>query len=114
MKRIRPDWSVGLLSSVSVGNLAGLEVDFLALNARFTSRTTVRRVHGQGRKIMVWTVNDPLGITAAAGRGVDAIITDKPALAVSILEQRARLEPAERVILAVAEIFDRPSLLAEQ
>lgn len=63
---------------------------------------------------MVWTVNDPLGMSVAAGRGVDAIITDEPALAVDILEQRNRLEPAQRTMLGLAELFDRPSLVVDQ
>jgi glycerophosphoryl diester phosphodiesterase len=103
-----------LLSSVSVGDLSQLDVDFLALNARFASRALVRRAHERGKEIMVWTVNDALGIATMAGRGVDAIITDEPALAVSLLEQRRELGPSERVLLALADLFDRPSLLQEQ
>jgi glycerophosphoryl diester phosphodiesterase len=114
MKRLRPDWKVGLLSSVAVGNLAQLDVDFLALNASFASRNLVRNLHRQGKEVMVWTVNDALGISAAASRGVDAIITDKPELAISVLEQRSKLEPAERFVLTLADIFDRPSLVREQ
>jgi glycerophosphoryl diester phosphodiesterase len=114
MKRIRPGWKVGLLSSVAVGDLSQLDVDFLALNARFASRALVRRVHERGKEIMVWTVNDALGIATMAGRGVDAIITDDPALAVSLLAQRRDLGPSQRTLLALAELFDRPSLLKDQ
>ena len=114
MKRIRPNWKVGLLSSVAVGDLSKLDVDFLALNARFASRALVRRVHERGKEIMVWTVNDALGIATMAGRGVDAIITDQPALAVSLLEQRRELDPGDRALLALAELFDRPALLKDQ
>ena len=49
-----------------------------------------------------------------AGRGVDAIITDEPALAVNLLEQRRELKPGERALLALAELFDRPELLKDQ
>ena len=47
-------------------------------------------------------------------RGVDAIITDEPVLAVSILEQRVQLEPAQRLLMYLADVFDRPSLYQEQ
>lgn len=114
MKRIRPNWEVGLLSSVSVGDLARLDVDFLALNARSVSRQLVRHMHAQGKKVLAWTVNDALGISAMASRGVDAVITDDPALAVSLLEQRRNLSPHERMLLALAELFDRPALVKEQ
>ena len=38
MRELRPEWTLGLLSSVAMGNLLDLDVDFLAINAR-TSRT---------------------------------------------------------------------------
>jgi len=114
MKQVRPDWKVGLLSSVAVGDLARLKVDFVALNARFTSRNLVRHLHRSGMEVMVWTVNDALGISVMAGRGVDAIITDDPGLAVEILEQRKELEAHGRLMLGLAELFDRPSLVREQ
>lgn len=114
MKSLRPDWKVGLLSSVSLGDLGKLDVDFLALNARVATRPLVRRLHAQGKEVFAWTVNDAVSISAMAGRGVDAIITDEPALAVQLLEQRKQLEPHERVVLTLAELFDRPSLVKEQ
>jgi len=114
MRQLRPAWTLGLLSSVAVGNLAALEVDFLALNARFASRHLIRRMHEQGKDIMVWTINDPVGMSAMASRGVDVIITDEPALGVSLMEQREQLEPAERLLMQLADIFQKPSLYAEQ
>jgi glycerophosphoryl diester phosphodiesterase len=114
MRQLRPAWTLGLLSSVAVGNLAALDVDFLALNARFASRHLIRRMHEQGKDIMVWTINDPVGISVMASRGVDVIITDEPALAVSLMEQREQLEPAERLLMQLADIFQKPSLYADQ
>ena len=114
MRQLRPAWTLGLLSSVAVGNLAALDVDFLALNARFASRHLIRRMHEQGKDIMVWTINDPVGMSAMASRGVDVIITDEPALAVSLMEQREQLEPAERLLMQLADIFQKPSLYREQ
>ena len=114
MRQLRPAWTLGLLSSVALGNLAALEVDFLALNARFASRHLIRRLHEQGKDIMVWTINDPVGMSVMASRGVDVIITDEPALAISLMEQREQLEPAERLLMQLADIFQKPSLYAEQ
>jgi glycerophosphoryl diester phosphodiesterase len=114
MRRLRPDWTLGLLSSIAMGNLAALDVDFLALNARFASRHLIRRLHVQGKDIMVWTVNDPVGMSAMASRGVDVIITDVPALGVSLMKEYEQLEPAERLLIQLADIFQKPSLYREQ
>ena len=112
--RLRPHWYLGLLSSIAVGDLAGLDVDFLALNARFASRNLIRQLHRQGKEVMVWTINDPLGMSVMMSRGVDAIITYDPALGVSVLRQREALRPSERLLMYLADLFQQPSLIKEQ
>jgi len=114
MRRLRPDWTLGLLSSVALGNLAELDVDFLALNGRAASRHMIRQAHDRGKQVMVWTVNDAVGMATMIGRGADMIITDQPALGISVLEQHRQLEPAERLLIQLADIFDQPSLYRDQ
>jgi hypothetical protein len=63
---------------------------------------------------MTWTVNDASGMSSMFNRGVDVIITDKPALAVSILEQRAELQPIQRLLIQLADLFDQPAHYTEQ
>jgi glycerophosphoryl diester phosphodiesterase len=114
MRQVRPQWTLGLLSSVAVGDIAALDVDFLALNAKSTSRHLIRRIHANGKKVMVWTVNDTLGMSSMAARGVDSIITDEPALGVAVMQQWEQLEPSQRLLMQMADIFDRPSLYQDQ
>jgi glycerophosphoryl diester phosphodiesterase len=114
LQRLRPDWTVGLLSSVAVGDASRLNVDFLALNARTSSRHLIRQLHGQGKKIMVWTINDPVGISSMVSRGVDMIITDEPAMAVALLQEYAELDPSERLLMQLADLFDKPWLVRGQ
>ena len=111
---LRPDWKVGLLSSVAVGNLANLDVDFLALNGRAASRRLIRHAHARGKQVMVWTVNDAITMASMLGRGADGLITDEPALAVTVLGHFEQLEPAERLLIQLADVFDRPDLYQEQ
>jgi len=68
----------------------------------------------RGKDIMFLTINCPVGMSAMASRGVDVIITDEPALAISLMEQREQLEPAERLLMQLADIFQKPSLYREQ
>ena len=114
MRKLRPDWNVGLLSSVAVGNLAALDVDFLALNGRAATRRLVRHAQEQGKQVFVWTVNDPVAMATMLGRGVDGLITDEPSLAVRVLEHYRALQPHERLLIQLADAFDRPSLYREQ
>ena len=105
MKSLRPSWTVGLLMSVSAGNLRAIGADFLAVNGAFASRRFVRSAHLQGMKVHAWTVNDAATMSVMIGRGIDGLITDRPALAKAVLAQRAGMSPAQRLLLELAGIL---------
>lgn len=49
----------------------------------------VRRQHRKGRKVWAWTVNDPARMRELARAGVDALLSDDPALALETLAAKA-------------------------
>lgn len=51
------------------------------------SEASVRRAHNQGKKVNVWTVNKSEDLRKVQILGVDAIITDDPKHALSLLDQ---------------------------
>ncbi len=54
----------------------------------------VRRLHDGGRRVMVWTENDPAGWTDLVDARVDAIITDRPEhLRGWLADSRRRVSP---------------------
>ena len=103
MKTLRPKWPVGQLLSVTVGDMKKIDGDFLAVNASFVDRALVERAHKNGKEVYAWTVNDAPSMSTLISRGVDGLLTDKPALARSVLQQRAAMSPAERLLLELAE-----------
>nr|WP_263619038.1 glycerophosphodiester phosphodiesterase [Ruegeria profundi] len=105
MKSIRPDWRAGVLAATAIGDLTGLEGDFVAVNAAMATPRLVRSVQDAGKDIYVWTVNDPLQMSAMASMGVDGLITDRPAMANEVLRVRAEMGPAERLLLWLATTF---------
>jgi glycerophosphoryl diester phosphodiesterase len=105
MKALRPDWRVGLLLSASAGDPRRAGADFLAINALFADRGFIRRTQRSGAEVYVWTVNDAATMSAMMSRGVDGVITDKPALAKSVLAERAQLGPFVRLLLELAGIL---------
>ncbi len=102
MRKLRPDWNVGLLASASLGNMWDLDVDFLAVNSATMSRQLVRGSHDAGKEVYVWTVNDPLSMSGMLSFGVDGLITDEPALARQVLADRKTLSGVERLVLGLA------------
>ena len=53
MKSLRPDWTVGLLMSISAGRLSEVDADFFAVNARFANKAFVQHAHELGKKVYV-------------------------------------------------------------
>lgn len=114
MKATRPDWRVGHLLSVSATDLAKSQADFLAFNGKFVSPALVRKVHALGKEVYVWTVNDPYSASRYLSRGVDGLITDLPQMAHEVLEARAELGLAERLLLELADDFGIQPKIADQ
>ena len=108
LRRLRPDWTTGLLVATAIGNLNRLDTDFLAVNTGMATARFVRRTQRAGRQVFVWTVNDPVSMSRMMSLGVDGIITDEPAMAREVLKQRATMNPAERLLLHAALLFGRP------
>lgn len=114
VRRLRPTWKVGLLTSVSVGGILRLDVDFLAVNAQSASPSFVRSAHRAKKDVYAWTVNDPVGVSLVLSRGVDGVITDDPAMAMAVLRQRAELDSIDRLLLELAPLFGIKPKIAEQ
>jgi len=114
VRKLRPHWRVGLLSTVALGDITQLDVDFLGLNSRAATKRLIERAHQNDIDIYVWTVNDPIDISTMTSRGVDGLITDAPDVARNILHQRKELKPSERLMLELAHIFGKRSAIKEQ
>jgi glycerophosphoryl diester phosphodiesterase len=77
---------------------------YQAFQAPETSGTTrvisprfIRAAHRARRLVQVWTVNDPADMRRLLAWGVDALITDRPDVALEIVEA-GRLSPPQRSI----------------
>jgi glycerophosphoryl diester phosphodiesterase len=105
MQQLRPKWKVGLLTAVAVGDLTRLDADFLAISVTLASRKFVGKAHRHDKEVFVWTVNDPVTMSVMMSQGIDNIITDRPALARYVLEERADMNPVERLLVELAVLF---------
>ncbi len=104
-KRLRPEWTMGLLVAVALGDVLRLEADFYAVPTSLATRGFIQAAHRRGREVHVWTVDDPLRMSAMVSRGVDNLITGFPVVAQSVLEERAAMGPVERLLIDLAADF---------
>ncbi len=105
MKSLDPAAQVGWLTPMVAGNIWETPADFLAVQAGMAARRFVRTAHRRGKQVLVWTVNDPVSMSLMIGRGVDGLITDYPGRAREVLQARAELGLAERLLLELAGVF---------
>ncbi|MEJ2752917.1 MAG: glycerophosphodiester phosphodiesterase family protein, partial [Chloroflexota bacterium] len=103
MLELRPDWRAGVLAATSVGDLSGLQGDFLALNQARINARKIKRATAAGKDVYAWTVNDPISMSRMIWLGVDGLITDDPALARKVVKGYNALSLAERLLLAISD-----------
>lgn len=107
-RKLRPGWTAGLLSAQVIGSMAGLDVDFLAVNRAMASRAFIKSNQKAGKQVFVWTINDRMSMFTMMTLGVDGIITDEPALARRVIAERAELNPVERLLVHTAVRIGKP------
>lgn len=106
MRMVKPTWRTGILAARALGDMSGLEADFLAVNTGQVSLNMISRAHEAGKDVYVWTVDDPVTMSRMISMGVDGLITNEPALARQVMERRSELSTAERLLLWLADRFD--------
>lgn len=106
IKSLRPDWTVGLLTAVVAGDLTRADADFLAVKDSIATVGFIQSAHRQGKTVSAWTLNDAESMSVMISRGVDNLITDRPALAHRVIAQRKAMTPIERLSLEVAYYLD--------
>jgi glycerophosphoryl diester phosphodiesterase len=105
MKRLRPEWTSGLLTAKALGDLTGVPADFLAVERAMATRRFIRNAHRAGKPVYVWTVDDPAKMIRMIGLGADGLITNRPGVAREILDRYLRMSEGERLLLFVVTSF---------
>lgn len=100
IKRFRPEWRTALIVDDPRWNLLRRflsgwlfksarreSVDALHLHERWVTPSLVVAARDAGIGLAIWTVDDPLRMTVLASLGIDAIITNDPALGRKTIDQ---------------------------
>lgn len=106
VQRLAPQIAVGYLVAAGLGNLARLDVSFLAVPIGRATSGFMREAHENGLKVYAWTVNDIDGILDLMEVGIDGLITDDPALALRAINDIHQLSPMERLMLRFRNMWD--------
>jgi glycerophosphoryl diester phosphodiesterase len=104
VRRIAPEIKLGLILASGIGNLRGVDVDFVALSRRLATPAVIRQLDERGREVHVWTLDDDATIARAMLDGAANIITGDTARAVRVRHWFEGLNEAERVLLRVPNL----------
>ncbi|MCC5835077.1 MAG: hypothetical protein JJU20_10120 [Opitutales bacterium] len=94
-----PDHRVGYVSTVAVGQVMDLDIDFLALARNRVTRSAVLSARERGIELHAWTPNRIDHIADLVQLGVDGIITDYPRRARAVEREINAMSPVERFLL---------------
>ena len=100
-----PDMLTGYLAFASFGDTAELSCDYIALEEESVRVATVSEIYHNGKKLLVWTVNDDSDIEDYLQIGADGIITDNIAAAQRIKEELSQRSTAERLTDGITRLF---------
>jgi glycerophosphoryl diester phosphodiesterase len=73
----------------AVGDAACVQVPLRFGGRALVTARFVRAVHAAGAQVHVWTIDDPAQMRRALDLGVDAIVTNRSDLALTVLQDRA-------------------------
>ena len=104
-RRREPAAPLGLIVTAAIGRVSHVKEDFLSVAAPRATPAAIREAHRAGKTVHVWTVNDPQAMLQMIENGADNIITDKPDVLRTVLEERARLSDPEKVALRLRILF---------
>lgn len=99
VRELNPDIYTVYTTTVGRGALAEMEcASAFSIERTFVSAGLVQYLHGAGKGIYVWTVNSRDDISSMIDLNVDALITDRPALARRCLDGNSFASRLRRVM----------------
>jgi glycerophosphoryl diester phosphodiesterase len=99
VQRLAPEIRAGYFVSMEIGDVRKFDVDVVGIKARHIDVRLVRDLHEFGRKVYVWTVDDPHDVLAFTEMGVDGIITNDPVGTAKVVRRFSQLTHEQRLLL---------------
>ncbi|MHC4291455.1 MAG: glycerophosphodiester phosphodiesterase family protein [Planctomycetota bacterium] len=106
-QQLTSDIPIGYLVVTEVGNIAQLDVAFVAVQEKGVTPRMLRGIRSKNKMaIYAWTVNDSRRMLELIEMGIDGLITDKPVRVAEISEKYQTLNPIERSLLTYRRFWD--------
>ena len=88
VRKINPSVLTAYTSAVGIGSIESLEAaDIISIQETFATYENIERIHGVGKRVFVWTVNEEDTMKELVGLNVDAILTNNPDLCKMVIDE---------------------------
>ena len=103
-KKIDSNIQTLYVMTVAIGDITDLEyADSFSVEETNANYELLEKVHKQGKKLFVWTVNNEENINSMIDLGVDNIITDNCPLCKELIEKRKKINIVKELIDVMAK-----------
>ena len=92
-----PEIQTGYLTFASFGDTALLNCDYLAMEEESATADVVSEIHRQGKKVLVWTVNEKKAQKHFLCSMIDGIITDNASQSMELFSELSERNDLERM-----------------
>ena len=82
-----PEFLTGVLMFDGYGNLEEMDCDIIMMEEDMLTAEVIEELHQAGKQAAAWTVNTKDGLRRALSLGADALITDQPEVANSMITE---------------------------
>ena len=100
-----PEVQTGFLTFASFGKTADLNCDCIGLEEESATRDAIVSIHGEGKKVLVWTANEKEAQKYFLCTQVDGIITDNVSQAIRLASEMEHRSDLERMIDTVKTVM---------
>jgi glycerophosphoryl diester phosphodiesterase len=104
-KEIEPRLVTGMIVTKALGDPTGLGVNFLSVNVAEIQRRLIWQARRKGLALHAWTVNDAATFERMADRGVNVVITDRPAELSDLRRDRSSLSGPQLIALRLRRVL---------
>ena len=101
-------FDTGIIYFIKLGNYNDVVSDYMIMEEREATESSIKKLHKNGKKVIVWTVNTQDSIDKFSKMDIDGIISDYPIEVKEAIDENAKMTPDDLIMSSfVRNIEDR-------
>ena len=107
IKKKDPTFKTGIIYFIKLGDYQKFNSDYMIMEEREATEKAIKKLHKNGKKVIVWTINTPESIEKFSKMDVDGIITDYPEEVKKIVNENSKLSMNDLILSSFLRELDQ-------